>query len=164
MAENHRYWHTNIFNALWEDMITPKAAIGNSTYFLVYGKESILPSNLLLPSLLITQSCSQDDESSPLQDWGRNLITSCIITNNWWKYGLMISLPPVTSFRLGIWYLTRTNPTRTNETIQVSTFVVGIVHCYRKDQPWYFPITNVGRSFWGLSDECPTPWEVFFLR
>ena len=68
MATNHRDWHINIFNALRADRITPKFAIGNSPYFLVYGKELVLLSNLLLPSLQIAQSCSQDVESSPLWD------------------------------------------------------------------------------------------------
>ena len=49
-------------------MITPKVSFGNSPYCVVYGKESVLPPNLLLPSLHIAQSCSQDADSSPLQD------------------------------------------------------------------------------------------------
>ena len=42
VATNHRDWHTNIFNALWVDRITPKFSIQNYAYFLVYGKESVI--------------------------------------------------------------------------------------------------------------------------
>ena len=37
VADNHTDWHVKIFNALWEDMITPKVAIGNYPLCLVYG-------------------------------------------------------------------------------------------------------------------------------
>ena len=68
MATNYIYWNPTLFNALWVDQITPTVAIKNYPYYLAYGKESVLPSNFLLPSLHIAQYCSQDDESSPLQD------------------------------------------------------------------------------------------------
>ena len=51
ISAHHRDWHTELFNALWADRVTPKAAIGNSPFFLVYGTEAILPPNLFLPSL-----------------------------------------------------------------------------------------------------------------
>ena len=66
MASHHKYWHTQLYNDLSADWITPKVAIGNSPYCLVYGKESILPSNLTILSLQIAQSI-QEDDSSPLQ-------------------------------------------------------------------------------------------------
>ena len=66
VATHHKNWHTQLFNALWADRVTPKAAVANSPYCLEYGKEAILPSNLLLPSLQLAQSFLQDD-SSPLQ-------------------------------------------------------------------------------------------------
>ena len=50
VASHHKDWHTQLYNALWEDWITPKVAIGSSLYCLVYGKESILPSNITIPS------------------------------------------------------------------------------------------------------------------
>ena len=65
VAIHHNNIHTQLFNALWEDHITPKTSTGNSPYCLVYGKEVVLPSNLLLPSLQLDQSFLQD-ESSPL--------------------------------------------------------------------------------------------------
>ena len=37
VANHHRNWHTALSNALWADRVTPKAAIGNSPFFLVYG-------------------------------------------------------------------------------------------------------------------------------
>lgn len=35
--ENQRNWHNSLSNSLWEDWVTPKVALGNSPYFLVYG-------------------------------------------------------------------------------------------------------------------------------
>ena len=55
ISAHHRDWNTKLFNALWADRITPKAAIGNSPFFLVYGTEAILPPNLFLPSLQLAQ-------------------------------------------------------------------------------------------------------------
>ena len=50
-------------NALWADRVTPKYLIGVSPYTLVYGKESILPPNIMLPSSMIAQeSRGSDDE------------------------------------------------------------------------------------------------------
>ena len=48
-------------NALWEDRVTPKAAIDNSPFFLVYGTEAILPPNLFLPSLQLVQSVQEEE-------------------------------------------------------------------------------------------------------
>ena len=42
-------------------MVTPKAAIGNSPFFLVYGTEAILPPNLFLPSLQLAQFVQDED-------------------------------------------------------------------------------------------------------
>ena len=33
VAENHKNWHNVLLNALWDDRVTPKAAIGNSPFF-----------------------------------------------------------------------------------------------------------------------------------
>ena len=50
-------------NALWADRVTPKYSIGVSPYTLVYGKEAILPPNIMLPSSIIAQeSRGSDDE------------------------------------------------------------------------------------------------------
>ena len=51
IASHHKNWHTQLYNALWVDRITPKEAIGNSPYLLFYGKEEILPANITIPSL-----------------------------------------------------------------------------------------------------------------
>jgi transposase InsO family protein len=37
VADNHRNWHNQLHNSLWDDKVTPKEAIGNSPYFLVHG-------------------------------------------------------------------------------------------------------------------------------
>jgi hypothetical protein len=66
VADNQRNWHNILHNALWEDIVTPKEAIGNSPYFLVYGQEAILPNGLYLPSLQIAQD-SREEPSSVIQ-------------------------------------------------------------------------------------------------
>jgi hypothetical protein len=55
VTDNQRNWHNQIHTALWADRVTPKEAIGNSPYFLVYGKEDILLNGLYLPSLQLAQ-------------------------------------------------------------------------------------------------------------
>jgi hypothetical protein len=55
VVDNQRNWHNLLHNALWDDRVTPKEAIGNSPYFLVYGQEAILSNGLYLPSLQLAQ-------------------------------------------------------------------------------------------------------------
>ena len=60
IATHHRNWHTTLYNALCADRVTPKSSIGNSTFFLVYGIEAILPPNLFLSSLQLAQSVQDE--------------------------------------------------------------------------------------------------------
>ena len=55
IIENQRSWHLALPNALWADRITPKNSLGVSPYTLIYGKEVILPPNILLPYSIIAQ-------------------------------------------------------------------------------------------------------------
>ena len=55
VLENQRSWHLALPNALWADRVTPKNSLGVSPYTLVYGKEPILPHNILLPSSKLAQ-------------------------------------------------------------------------------------------------------------
>ena len=48
-------------NALWADRVTPKNSLCVSPYTLVYGKEAILPPNILLPSSIIAQESRGTD-------------------------------------------------------------------------------------------------------
>eukprot|EP00253_Pinus_taeda_P013134 PITA_13134 len=48
IEQNHRNWHKSLVFALWADRITQKASIGTSPFNLMYGKEAILPTNLVL--------------------------------------------------------------------------------------------------------------------
>ena len=50
--------------ALWADRITQKASIGSSPFNLVYGKEAVLPTNLVLPSLALVQYIEETPSSS----------------------------------------------------------------------------------------------------
>jgi hypothetical protein len=41
--------------------VTPKAIVGNSPFFLVYGREAILPPHVLRPSLQLSQKIQEED-------------------------------------------------------------------------------------------------------
>ena len=61
MIENQRIWHLALPNALWADRVTSKNSLGVSPYTLVYGKEAILPPNIMLPSSIIAQESRGTD-------------------------------------------------------------------------------------------------------
>ena len=48
---------------LWVDRITQKASIGTSPFNLVYGKEVVIPANLMLPSLALVQFIEESPSS-----------------------------------------------------------------------------------------------------
>jgi hypothetical protein len=56
VVDQQRNWHNSLPNTLWEDRVTPKSSIGTSPYFLIYGKEAILPPNIFFPSLQLTNN------------------------------------------------------------------------------------------------------------
>jgi hypothetical protein len=64
ISDNHKNWHKALIYALWADRITYKASLGTSPYFLVYGKEDILPPNISIPSLALVQSIEEQPCSS----------------------------------------------------------------------------------------------------
>eukprot|EP00253_Pinus_taeda_P029433 PITA_29433 len=64
IEQNHRNWHKSLVFALWADKITQKASIGTSPFNLVYGKEAILSTNLVLPSLALVQFIEEAPSSS----------------------------------------------------------------------------------------------------
>jgi hypothetical protein len=43
VSENHKNWHNALYNALWVDRVTLKASVGNSPFFLIYGREEFSP-------------------------------------------------------------------------------------------------------------------------
>lgn len=51
-----RNWHSALLDSLQEDRVTPKYEIGNSPFFLLHGRESIVQPNIFLPSLQLVQS------------------------------------------------------------------------------------------------------------
>jgi hypothetical protein len=61
VLENHKNWHNVLYKALWVDRVTPKYSIGNSPLFLVYGRDVILPSHVLLPSLQFSQKVQEEE-------------------------------------------------------------------------------------------------------
>eukprot|EP00253_Pinus_taeda_P018292 PITA_18292 len=64
IEQNHKNWHKSLIFALWADRITQKASIGSSPFKLFYGKEVVLPTNLILPSLALVQFIDESPSSS----------------------------------------------------------------------------------------------------
>ena len=61
---NHKNQHKSLIFALWANRITQKASIGTSPFNLVYGKEAVIPANLVLPSLALVQFIEESPSSS----------------------------------------------------------------------------------------------------
>ena len=64
MTKIIRIWHKALIYALWADQITQKASIGTSPFNLVYGKEVVLPTHLVIPSLSLVQHIDEVSTSS----------------------------------------------------------------------------------------------------
>ena len=63
VIENQRRWNLSLPNVLWADRAMPKNSLGVSPYTLVYGKEVVLPPNILFPcSVLAQESRVTDNE------------------------------------------------------------------------------------------------------
>ena len=75
IIENQRSWNLELPNALWADRVTPKNSLGVSPYTLVYGKEVVLPPNILLPYSIIAQE-SRGTHNEILQIRIYNLLKS----------------------------------------------------------------------------------------
>jgi hypothetical protein len=67
VSENHENWHNALLNAIWADRVTPKTVVGKSPFFLVYGREAILPPHILLPSLQLSPKI-QEEDCPPLEN------------------------------------------------------------------------------------------------
>ena len=64
IEQNHKNWHKSLIFSLWADRITQKASIGTSPFNLVYGKEAVLPTNVILLSLALIQFIEETPSSS----------------------------------------------------------------------------------------------------
>eukprot|EP00253_Pinus_taeda_P036378 PITA_36378 len=64
IEQNHKSWHKSLIFALWADRITQKDSIGYSLFKILYGKEAVLPTNLILPSLSLVQFIEESPYSS----------------------------------------------------------------------------------------------------
>eukprot|EP00253_Pinus_taeda_P021640 PITA_21640 len=62
--QNQKNWHKALVNALWADRIMKKASIDTSPFNLVYGKEVVLPTHLVIPSLSLIQYIDEIPTSS----------------------------------------------------------------------------------------------------
>ena len=62
--QNQKNWHKALVNALWADRITKKASIGTSPFNLVYGKEVVLSTHLVIPYLSLVQYIDEVSTSS----------------------------------------------------------------------------------------------------
>eukprot|EP00253_Pinus_taeda_P034113 PITA_34113 len=55
LLSHQRNWHNALSKSLSANRVTPKPSIGTSPYFLVYGKEAILPPTIYLSALRLDQ-------------------------------------------------------------------------------------------------------------
>ena len=55
LLSQQQNWHNALHNALLVDRVTPNPSLGTSPFFITYGKEAILPPNVSLPSLQLSQ-------------------------------------------------------------------------------------------------------------
>lgn len=62
--QNQKNWHKALVNVLWADRIMKKASIGTSPFNLVYGKEVVLPTHSVIPSLSLVQYIGEVSTSS----------------------------------------------------------------------------------------------------
>ena len=62
--QNQKNWRKYLIFALRADRITHKASIGTSPFNLLYGKEVVIPSKLILPSLALVQLIEENPSSS----------------------------------------------------------------------------------------------------
>ena len=62
--QNQKNWHKALIHALWADRITKKDSIGTSPFNLVYGKEVVLTTHLMIPSLSLVQYIDEVPTSS----------------------------------------------------------------------------------------------------
>lgn len=62
---NKKNWHKNIINALWEDRVSTKKSIGMSPFQLVYGVDTVFPSSLVVPVMVILYKL--DSETNAIQ-------------------------------------------------------------------------------------------------
>ena len=64
IEDNQRVWHSKLKTTLWVDRITPKRAIRNSPFMLVYGREAKLPISLEFPSLELAHQLELSEDSA----------------------------------------------------------------------------------------------------
>ena len=60
IEDNQICWHQKLKIALWTDRITPKRAIGNYFFMLVYGREARLPISLEFIALELAHQLKLD--------------------------------------------------------------------------------------------------------
>ncbi|KAH9290874.1 hypothetical protein KI387_034991, partial [Taxus chinensis] len=61
MDINQRKWHKKVRNALWNNWIRMKKAIGTSLYKPIYCKEARIPLSLEFPSLELAKQLEFED-------------------------------------------------------------------------------------------------------
>ena len=62
---NKRDWNEKLSECLWAYRITVSTPTGNTPFFLIYGRETVIPLEIQMPSLrvtLITKITSEDND------------------------------------------------------------------------------------------------------
>ena len=64
IESNQRIFHSKLKTMMWIDRITPKRAIENSPFMLMYGREARLPISLEFPSLKLAHQLELSKDSA----------------------------------------------------------------------------------------------------
>jgi hypothetical protein len=62
LEENKKAWDSKLKFSLWDDRVTTKWSLGISPFHLVYGTETIFPSQLALPVENLFQDCQEEPD------------------------------------------------------------------------------------------------------
>ncbi|KAH9289700.1 hypothetical protein KI387_033817, partial [Taxus chinensis] len=65
--ENQRMWHKSLYDALWEDRITPKRSLGMSPFQVLYGTDAKLPISAELPALRLARAIEDETFQNSLE-------------------------------------------------------------------------------------------------
>eukprot|EP00253_Pinus_taeda_P015322 PITA_15322 len=62
---NKKGWHKKLVNALWADRVSQKKSIGMSPFELVYGTDTVFPTSLAVPVVILLQEAGSEED--PMQ-------------------------------------------------------------------------------------------------
>ncbi|KAH9327437.1 hypothetical protein KI387_007615, partial [Taxus chinensis] len=65
--ENQRMWLKSLYNALWEDRITPKRSLGMSPFQVLYSTDAEIPISAELPTQCLARAIKDETFKNSLE-------------------------------------------------------------------------------------------------